>query len=60
MPAGGRWPGLASDSLDAVASLVSMPAIGKRDAGSAVALSLAFVGGDILALRQEAAALPGT
>jgi len=52
--------GLASDSLDAVASLVSMPAIGKRDAGSAVALSLAFVGGDLLALRQEAAALPGT
>jgi hypothetical protein len=52
--------GLASDSLDAVASLVSMPAIGKRDAGCAVALSLAFVGGDVLALRQEAAAPPGT
>lgn len=47
--------GLASDSLDAVASLVSMPGVGTRDASAAAALSVAFVGGDIMALRGEAA-----
>jgi hypothetical protein len=54
---GRRWAlaGLASDSLDAIASLVSMPAVGKRDASAAAAMSLAFVGGDILALRHEVA-----
>jgi hypothetical protein len=55
---GRRWAlaGLASDSLDAVASLVSIPAVGKRDGSVAAAMSLAFVGGDILALRHEVAA----
>jgi len=51
--------GLASDSLDALASLISMPAIGKRDASVAAAMSLAFVGGDVLALQHETAVPAG-
>jgi hypothetical protein len=52
-----RWvlAGLASDSLDTVASLVSLPAIGARDASAAAALALAFVGADIQVLVREAA-----
>jgi hypothetical protein len=52
-----RWTaaGLASDSLDAMVSLVSLPAIGKRDSSSAAMLALLFVCGDIQALRQTCA-----
>ncbi len=48
-----RWStaALASDSLDAVASLASFSSIGKRDSWSAALLSLAFVGGDLQARR---------
>jgi len=51
-----RWAlaGLASDSLDTVASLASARSLGKRDAYGAAALSLAFVGADIQALRRAA------
>jgi hypothetical protein len=48
-----RWlaAGLASDSLDAAASVASMPAIGKRDSCGAAILALAFVCGDLYARR---------
>jgi hypothetical protein len=48
-----RWltAGLASDSLDAAASVASMPAIGKRDSCAAAILALAFVCGDLYARR---------
>jgi hypothetical protein len=55
-----RWTtaALASDSLDTAASLASYRSIGKRDSWCAAVLALAFVGGDLLALRRGAAA-PG-
>ena len=48
-----RWlaAGLASDSLDAAASVASMRAIGKRDSCGAAILALAFVCGDLHARR---------
>lgn len=48
-----RWvkAGLASDALDTVVSLVAMRAIGKRDSLLAAGLALAFVCGDLQALR---------
>ncbi len=50
-----RWTAaaLASDSLDAVASLASFRSIGKRDSWSAAILALTFVCGDLQA-RQRA------
>jgi len=52
-----RWTavGLASDSLDAVVSLASLPGIGKRDSSRAAMLALAFVCGDLRALRESSA-----
>ncbi len=52
-----RWTsvGLASDSLDVVVSLASLPAIGKRDSWSAAMLALFFVWGDFQALREASA-----
>ena len=52
-----RWTAacLASDSLDAVVSLASLPAIGKRDSWSAAMLALLFVCGDLQALRESCA-----
>jgi len=49
-----RWTtaALASDSLDALASLASLRSIGARDSGAAALLSLIFVGGDIQARRH--------
>lgn len=49
-----RWTAtaLASDSLDVAASLASFRSIGKRDAWSAAVLALAFVCGDLQALRH--------
>jgi hypothetical protein len=49
-----RWTAaaLASDSLDAAASLASMRSVGKRDSWSAAVLALIFVGGDLLAQRR--------
>ena len=48
-----RWTvtALASDSLDAAASLASFRSIGKRDSLAAAMLELAFVCGDLQALR---------
>jgi hypothetical protein len=48
-----RWTAaaLASDSLDAVASLAGFRSIGKRDSWGAALLALAFVGGDLQARR---------
>jgi hypothetical protein len=48
-----RWTvtALASDSLDAAASLASFRSIGKRDSLAAAVLALAFVCGDLQALR---------
>jgi hypothetical protein len=53
-----RWTAaaLASDSLDTAASLASFRAIGKRDSWIAALLALAFVCGDLQALRGAAAA----
>jgi hypothetical protein len=50
-----RWTAaaLASDSLDVAASLASFRSIGRRDALSAAALALAFVGGDLQARRRR-------
>jgi hypothetical protein len=52
----GRWlaAGLASDSLDAAASVASMRGIGKRDSLGAAMLALAFVCGDLYARRRVA------
>jgi hypothetical protein len=49
-----RWTatGLASDSLDVVASLASYRSIGKRDSWIAAVLALAFVCGDLQARRR--------
>jgi hypothetical protein len=49
-----RWTAtaLASDSLDAAASLASMRSVGKRDSLSAAVLALIFVGGDLRAQRS--------
>ena len=49
-----RWTAtaLASDSLDVAASLASFRSIGKRDAWGAAILALAFVCGDLEALRR--------
>src|SRR5712692_8864342 len=49
----GTVAALASDSLDAVASLASFRSIGKRDSWSAAILALTFVCGDLQA-RQRA------
>ena len=48
-----RWAKatLASDALDTVVSLLAMRAIGRRDSLLAAGLALAFVCGDIQALR---------
>jgi hypothetical protein len=53
-----RWTtaALASDTLDTVASIVSVRSIGKRDAVSAALLSLSFVAADLWALRKAKAA----
>jgi hypothetical protein len=52
-----RWTtaALASDSLDAAASLASARSIGARDSGAAALLSLIFVCGDIQARRRSCA-----
>jgi hypothetical protein len=49
-----RWTAtaLASDSLDAVASLASVRSIGKRDSWTAAILALTFVCGDLQARRR--------
>jgi hypothetical protein len=49
-----RWTvtALASDSLDAAATLASMRSIGKRDSWSAAILALTFVCGDLQARRR--------
>jgi hypothetical protein len=54
----GRWTSaaLASDSLDAAASLVGYRSIGKRDSWAAAILSLTFVCGDLQARRSGRAA----
>jgi len=51
---GRRWAAaaLASDSLDAAASLASCRSIGKRDSWGAAILALAFVCGDLQAGRR--------
>lgn len=51
----GRWTAaaLASDSLDAAASLASFRSIGKRDSWAAAVLALAFVCGDVQARRHR-------
>jgi hypothetical protein len=51
---GRRWTAaaLASDSLDAAASLASMRSIGKRDSWGAALLALTFVCGDLQAHRR--------
>jgi hypothetical protein len=48
-----RWlaAGLASDSLDAAASVASVRAIGKRDSCGAAILALAFVCADLYVRR---------
>lgn len=48
-----RWAKatLASDALDTVVSLAAMRSIGRRDSLFAAGLALAFVGGDLQALR---------
>ena len=48
-----RWTtaALASDSLDAAASLASARSIGRRDSGAAALLSLIFICGDVRARR---------
>lgn len=48
-----RWvkATLASDALDTIVSLAAMRAIGRRDALFAAGLALAFVCGDLQALR---------
>lgn len=53
-----RWvhATLASDALDVVVSLAAMRAIGKRDSLLAAGLALAFVCGDLQALRTESSA----
>ena len=49
-----RWAtaALASDSLDSAVSLASVGSIGRRDALGAALLAMAFVGGDLQALRS--------
>ena len=49
-----RWTAtaLASDSLDAAASLASIRSIGRRDSWSAALLALIFVAGDLHARRS--------
>jgi len=49
-----RWTvaALASDSLDSVTSLASFRSIGRRDSWGAALLAMAFVGGDLQALRS--------
>jgi hypothetical protein len=49
-----RWTtaALASDSLDAAASLASLRSIAKRDSWSAAMLALVFVCGDVQARRR--------
>lgn len=49
-----RWAvtALASDSLDSATSLASRRSIGKRDSWGAALLAMAFVGGDLRALRS--------
>jgi hypothetical protein len=56
-----RWTAaaLASDSLDAAASLASFRALGPRDSSVAAALALAFVCGDLRS-RQRIPAAPET
>ena len=48
-----RWTAaaLASDGLDTAVSLAGVPSIGARDAVGAALLALAFVCGDVAALR---------
>jgi hypothetical protein len=48
-----RWvkATLASDAIDTVVSLAALRSIGRRDSLLAAALALAFVGGDLQALR---------
>jgi hypothetical protein len=46
---------LASDVLDTVVGLLAVRSIGRRDAVVAAGLALAFVWGDLLALRAQAA-----
>jgi hypothetical protein len=50
-----RWiaAGLASDSLDAAATLASLRSIGTRDSVGAAILSLAFACGDVWAYRDR-------
>ncbi len=52
-----RWTtvALASDSLDAAASLASLRSIGKRDSWTAAVLALVFVCGDVQACRRISA-----
>jgi len=49
---------LASDSLDVVASLASLRAIGRRDALAAALLALVFVVKDVAVLRNLSATEP--
>jgi hypothetical protein len=53
-----RWvkATLASDVLDTVVSLAAMRSIGRRDSLFAAGLALAFVCGDLLALKSPGAA----
>jgi hypothetical protein len=52
-----RWvqATLASDALDTIVSLAAMRSIGRRDAFLAAGLALAFVCGDLQALRTASA-----
>jgi len=50
---------LASDVLDTVVGLLAIRSVGRRDALVAAGLALAFVGGDLLAVRAEAAPAAG-
>ena len=51
-----RWLGatLASDALDTAVALVSVRALGRRDASVAAGLAAVFVAGDVAALRSPA------
>jgi len=56
-----RWlrATLASDALDTVVGVLAVRSIGRRDAAVAAGLALAFVCGDLLALRAEGTPAPG-
>ena len=49
-----RWTeaGLASDSLDVLASLAAVRSIGRRESAGAAGAALAFAAGDVLALGR--------